>query len=321
MAIASFRSLMRIALPVFALLISLSAHADWKVVERANPEGPGKAVDVLNEGRAVARLIHGEGQIKPYLHVFGESGELLTNSGADRDGKPTGTFPHHRGIFIGWKIISELDTDDLWHMTKGCRMELTKFQELKGAKDSARIVADITWRSGKSTNGSDLLIEERRTLTFSRTRDERTQVDATFTLTPARDLRLAGDLQHSGVHFRAANEVHGRQSDTRYVCAPDGKAKGNNLKWCYLSFPIGTNWYEAVQFNHPSNPVEELSMRKYGRFGYFFKKDMKKGEPLTLKYRFLVEHTAPFPTTISPLPDRVVADEMEKLYADFAKTR
>jgi hypothetical protein len=309
---------MRIALCLPALLIALSAKADWKINERSNPDGPGKAVDAADGGRLIARLIYGEGQMKPYLHVFGESGELLTNPGTDKEGKPTGTFPHHRGIFIGWKIISELGTDDLWHMTKGCRMVLTKFEELAGGKTSAHIVADIGWHSAQSTNGSDLLIQERRSLTISRPAGKWAQIDALFTLTPARDLRLAGDLQHSGVHFRAANEVTRHEKDTAYISEPENKAKGNDLKWCHFAFPIGTNWYAAIQFNHPSNPVEELSMRKYGRFGYFFKKDLKKGQPLAIKYRFLLEH---LPGPPSSSTARSVSSEAQKFYDEFSKSR
>jgi methane monooxygenase PmoA-like len=308
---------MRIAASVLALLVSFSTYADWKIAERSNPEGPGKAVDALENGRLVARLIYGEGQFKPYLHVFGESGELLTNPGLDKNGKTSGKYPHHRGIFIGWKIVSELGTDDLWHMTKGCAMELTKLETLTGAKDSARIVADIAWRSAKKTNGSDLLIQERRDLTISR-KDKQTQVDAVFTLTPARDVRFAGDLQHSGVHFRAADEVSSREADTGYISFPDAKVKGSDLKWCHFVFPVGTNWYSAVQLNHPSNPVEELSMRKYGRFGYFFKKELKKGESLVLKYRFLVEYSRP---ALPSEPARSVDEEVGKLYAEYVKSR
>jgi hypothetical protein len=309
---------MRIAFWACAFLVSLSASADWKIVERANPDGPGKAVDALNNGRPIARLIYGETQIKPFLHVFSDSGELLTNPGADKEGKPTGTFPHHRGIFVGWKIVSELGTDDLWHMTKGCKMELTKFEELAAGRDSAHIVAEIAWRSAKSTNGSDLLLEERRSMTISRPVGKWAQIDTLFTLTPARDLRLAGDLQHSGVHFRAANEVTGHEKDTAYISEPENKAKGDDLKWCHFAFPIGTNWFAAIQLNHPSNPVEELSMRKYGRFGYFFKKDLKKGQPLALKYRFLVERL-PAPPSSSPASS--VVDEAQKFYDQFAKSR
>ena len=62
----------------------------------------------------------GEGQKKPFLHVYGaKEGELLTNPGVGPDGKDTGQFPHHRGIYIGWRIISGGGTFDLWHIHKG----------------------------------------------------------------------------------------------------------------------------------------------------------------------------------------------------------
>jgi hypothetical protein len=305
---------MRIAVSLWLLLQAAACQAGWKVVQADNPDGRGKAVDVRDGDWLVARFVHGEGQIKPYVHVFSENGELLTNAGADKNGKGTGAFPHHRGIFIGWKIESELGTNDLWHMTSGCKMEVATVEQAGGGSDSAKIVATILWKSAQSTNGSDLLITERRELTFSRP-DKWTQIDAVFTLAPARNLRLAGDLQHSGVHFRASNEVHARQSETSYLTSPEGKAKGNDLKWCRLSFPIGTNLYSALQLNHPANPVEELSTRKYGRFGYFFKRDLTKGEPLTLKYRFRIGKE---PAAVSGRSE-ALAGEADAAYAAFAK--
>ena len=303
---------MRITVALFLAALVMGARADWKLTQRQNPDGPGKAIDVTDGTRLVGRFIYGEGQIKPYLHVVGNHGELLTNAGADRNGKGSGAFPHHRGIFIGWKIESELGTDDLWHMTRGCKMEVAKVEEAGGPRDG-EIVATILWKSGKKTNDSDLLMTERRVLAFSRAKDNETQVDTTFTLTPARDLRLSGDLQHSGVHFRASNEVHGRAAETSYLTAPKGKTRGDDLKWCLLKFPIGTNFYSALQLNHPSNPVEELSTRNYGRFGYFFKRALKKGEPLTLKYRFIIQKEAGSEDS----DDR--AAQAEAAYAAFAK--
>jgi len=302
---------MRIAVSLWLLLHAAACQAGWKVVQADNPAGPGKAIDIHDGDRLVGRFVYGEGQIKPYLHIFGDNGEFLTNAGADKNGKGTGAFPHHRGIFIGWKIESELGTNDLWHMTKGCKMEVSPALKATGKNDYARIDATVLWKGAQSTNGSDLLITERRELTVSRPANQ-IQVDATFTLTPARNLRLAGDLQHSGVHFRASNEVHGRQSETSYLTSPEGKAKGSDLQWCRLSFPIGTNLYSALQLNHPANPVEELSTRKYGRFGYFFKKNLTKGEPLTLKYRFLIGKE---PASVS----ETLASEANAAYALFVK--
>jgi hypothetical protein len=232
--------------------------------------------------------------MKPYLHVFGANGELLTNGGLDREGKPAGLFPHHRGIFIGWnKITSELGSDDLWHMTKGCRMVTEKVEHSTTGR-VAILQARTRWHSAKKDSaGSDLLITEMRNLTIWQGEGNRTYVDASFTLEPARDLTLDGDLQHAGIHFRASNLVNDRKAETSYLWEPDvpgpgGKAVSSEFKWCRLLFPLGERWYEAIELNAPNNPVEELSWRDYGRFGFFFKKELKKGLPLNVRYRFVI---------------------------------
>ena len=116
-------------------------------------------------------------------------------------------------------------------------------------------------------------------------------------LTADRNLTLGGDLQHAGCHFRAHTEVANKTSKfTSYLWEPKGKVAGNGKvlskewKWNRLQFMIGKNWYSATQFNAPNQPVEELSWRDYGRFGFFFKKNLKKGETQKLNYRF---HIAP----------------------------
>jgi hypothetical protein len=282
-----------IILPAMLIAVSLQG-ASWKIEEGENASGPGQKVDFIGNGKLVGRFIHGQGQFKPYLHVFGEGEEPLTNGGLDREGKPAGLYPHHRGIFIGWKIDSELGTDDLWHMTKGCRMEVEKITHTSTSVEpgpgAATLQAEISWRAAKKDqSGNDLLLTETRTISFSRPKPKQTVIDATFVLNPARDISLVGDLQHSGIHFRASNEIAQRTNETSYVFEPENVVKGHNLTWVNLLFPIGQRWYTAMEMNAPSNPVDELSMRDYGRFGYFFKKELKKSEPLKLKYRFAIE--------------------------------
>jgi hypothetical protein len=271
-----------------------AAAQNWSFTSGKNPEGPGSVLDVLRDGKPVARFVHGEGQMKPYMHVFGTDGELLTNSGLDREGKAAGLYPHHRGIFIGWnKITSELGSDDLWHMTKGCHMDLEKVEHSTTGR-AATIQARIGWHSTrKDSAGSDLLITETRKLAISQGEGRRTYIDASFTLEPARNLTLDGDLQHAGIHFRASDLVNDRKSQTSYLWEPDvpgpgGKAVSKEFKWCRLLFPLKERWYEALELNAPDNPVEELSWRDYGRFGFFFKKELKKGAPLMVRYRFVI---------------------------------
>ena len=313
-----------------SLLLVFSTQAEWSVKPAANPKAPGKGLAVAKDGKPVAHFVFGEGQKKPFLHVYGKEGELLTNPGAGPDGKDTGLYPHHRGIYIGWRVISGGGQYDLWHIHKG---EIMRVKEIKSAKASANgvtIVADIEWRTGKVGKEDVLLLTETRTLTISKVGDI-TQVDFHTELTADRDLTLGGDLQHAGCHFRAHTEVASKwKKFTSYLWEPEGKKAGNGKilskewKWNRLQFPIGKNWYSATQFNAPNQPVEELSWRDYGRFGFFFKKDLKKGDVQKLNYRF---HIAPseqpalesFPPQVSKEQEKRWRAGAQKAYTQFAR--
>jgi len=279
-----------------SLLLAFSTQAEWSVKPAANPKAPGKGLAVAKDGKPVAHFVFGEGQKKPFLHVYGKEGELLTNPGAGPDGKDFGRYPHHRGIYIGWRVISGEAQYDLWHIHKGEIMRVKEIKSAKASSSGVTIVADIEWRTGKVGKEDVLLLAETRTLTISKVGDI-TQVDFHTKLTADRDLTLGGDLQHAGCHFRAHTEVANKTSKfTSYLWEPKGKVAGNGKvlskewKWNRLQFMIGKNWYSATQFNAPNQPVEELSWRDYGRFGFFFKKNLKKGETQKLNYRF---HIAP----------------------------
>jgi hypothetical protein len=218
-----FRLTILSCLTLFCVFSQNARGAEWTLAQGANPAGPGKAVEIQFGGKSVARFVHGEGQFKPYLHVLGEAGELLTNGGLDADGKPTGAFPHHRGIYIGWnRIACDMGSFDLWHLRNNEKMEVLRFDKLDGGKDAAILVATIAWRAGrKDADGSDLLLTETRTLRITKPEGRTTQVDARFQLKAARALTLGGDLQHAGIHFRAANEVAGRAKETSYLSDPE----------------------------------------------------------------------------------------------------
>jgi hypothetical protein len=201
-----------------------------------------------------------------------------------------------------------------------------RVKEIKSAKASdsgVTIEADIEWRTGKVGKEDVLLLAETRTLTISKTGDI-TQVDFHTELTADRDLTLGGDLQHAGCHFRAHTEVASKwKKFTSYLWEPEGKKAGNGKilskewKWNRLQFPIGKNWYSATQFNAPNQPVEELSWRDYGRFGFFFKKNMKKGETQKLNYRF---HIAPSQApALESYPPQVSKEQKERWTATAQK--
>ena len=313
-----------------SLLLAFSTQAEWSVKPASNPKAPGKGLAVAKDGKPVAHFVFGEGQKKPFLHVYGKEGELLTNPGVGPDGKDTGKFPHHRGIYIGWRIISG-GQFDLWHIHKGEIMRVKKIKSTKATESGVTIVADIEWRTGTVGKSDDLLISETRTLVISQDDAGRTQVDFHTELTAARDLTLGGDLQHAGCHFRAHTEVASKWAKfTSYLWEPEGKKAGNGKilskewKWNRLQFPIGKNWYSATQFNAPNQPVEELSWRDYGRFGFFFKKDLKKGDVQKLNYRF---HIAPSQApALESYPPQVSKEQKErwtataqKAYAHFSE--
>ena len=286
-----------IILILIVILLSPSTPASWEVGGSAN-QPTGQKLDVAKDGEPVARFIYGEGQLKPYLHLYGVNGELLTEWSAEQQ------FPHHRGIFIGWnRIESTLGRSDLWHLNRGERMIVTdvKTDTVTGDEDdSVTITAKVEWHARKTENSDDtLLVNETRVLRITRPAPNKTQVDAKFTLVAARDISLDGDLQHAGIHFRGSRELTKRNKETRYVWEPDrpgpgGKVVSGDLKWCRLIFPIGENWYAVTELNAPGNPVEELSWRDYGRFGFFFKHKLAKGEKLEVNYRFIAE---PVPAT------------------------
>lgn len=284
--------MMKLVLPIMGAVLAgiVSGRSEWTAVDGANAGAPGRKVEIRADGQLAATFIYGEGQTKPFLHLFGSEGDCLTEWGAKQQ------FPHHRGFFIGWnKIASDLGTFDLWHM-KGGQMSVARFEKIEGGRDSSRLVAIVEWRGGKKdASGSDLLLTETRTLVISRPQPRRTQVDATFVLKAARDLMLGGDLQHAGVHFRGSKELGSRKDQTSYVWepelpGPEGKVQSPELKWARLTFPVGVRWYSATLLNAPGNPVEQLSWRDYGRFGFFFTRSLKNDEALSLRYRLLTKH-------------------------------
>ena len=319
---------------VVALTSLATPASEWKVESSPNPSLGGSRTDVTADGKLIAQFIWGEGQLKPYLNLFGENGEQLTEWSPDQQ------FSHHRGIYIGWnRVRSGLGRSDVWHLRGGERMIVKSVGSIKepdGSKvpqllrkedqSSATLVAEIEWHAAKADeNGSSLLLNETRKMVISRPGGKRTQVDVTFILEPVRDLSLDGDLQHSGIHFRASHKVGKRENETRYVWEPDlpgpgGKVVSPDLKWARLIFPLEEKWYSATHLNAPSNPVEELSWRGYGRFGFFFKKDLKKGEKLTLNYRFVTQPASEAPAKEVLKEHRQAAErEYERYLKDLTK--
>jgi hypothetical protein len=252
---------------------------------------PGQHLDVLLDGKLIARYMDAydtstperhEETYKPYLHVFDAEGKAPITKG------PGGLFPHHRGIFIGWmKIGHNGKTYDRWHM-KGGEIVHQKFTEEKADGDHGTFTSLTHWND---ENGKPI-IEEERTMTFRRPSGPgRLVIDFTSRLKAVNgDVTLDGDPEHSGVHFRPANDLD--TAETVYVFPKEGAKPHRDLDypWVGETFTLHGKKYSVVEMSDPGNPKKTKwsAYRDYGRFGAFPTAAIKSGEALVLKYRFLI---------------------------------
>jgi hypothetical protein len=251
---------------------------------------PGKCLDVMLDGRIVARYMDAydkstpkkrDETYKPYLHVFDTEGQEITKG-------PGGEFTHHRGIFIGWNKITFQGKDyDRWHM-KGGEIVHQKFASLKAGPDAASFTSLTHWNDAEGQP----ILEEQRTIGFQRAPPPaRLLIDFTAKLNANRgEVLLGGDPEHAGIHFRPADEVI--RKETVYVF-PREKAdarKDLDYPWVGETCTLRGKRFSVVDMNHPDNPKKTKfsAYRDYGRFGAFFIAPIKNGESLTLKYRFLI---------------------------------
>ena len=129
-------------------------------------------------------------------------------------------------------------------------------------------------------------------------------------------VHLDGDPQHSGMHFRASENVHTAANKQTYFLRPDGKGpltehedKGNagdetrnwdaktkdprtiNMPWDAMSFVVDGKRYTVVYLDNSKNPKESRgSERAYGRIGSYFVADLNDTKkPLDVDYRLWVQ--------------------------------
>ncbi len=219
---------------------------------------------------------------KPYLHVFDAEGKEPITKG------PGGTFPHHRGIFIGWNQITFNGKKyDRWHM-KGGDIVHQKFTDQKADADQATFTSLTHWiaEEGKP------LIEEERTMTFRRApAPARLIIDFSSKLEcaqrrhqPRRRPRTRGRPLSPGADISSKETVYVFPTQN-----PDAH-KDLDFPWVGESYTLHDHRYSVVEMNAPTNPKQThySAYRDYGRFGAFFKAQIKNGEALTVKYRFLI---------------------------------
>jgi hypothetical protein len=271
---------------LFLVLPAASSPAGFSLKDE-----PGKHLDVLSDGRVVGRYMYAWDKsspqtlletYKPYLHIFDAEGKAPVTKG------PGGSFTHHRGIFVGWnKLGFGGKTYDRWHM-KGGEQVHQKFMDQKADAAQASFTSLVHWND----EAVKPILEEERTMTFLRPPSGAYALIelATKLKVTAGDLVLDGDPEHAGVQYRPANEVDPKA--TVYVFPREGAVPTKDLDypWVGETYSLGGKKYSVAILNHPGNPKSTRfsAYRDYGRFGAFFKAEIKAGQALALKYRFLV---------------------------------
>lgn len=240
---------------------------------------------------------------KPFHNVYDPATgkTMLTNTSA-RTPKD-GLFPHHRGLFFGFNRISfgDKQTADIWHGSNNVFSQHDRTLGREAGEVLGRERSDISWH-GK--DGAAFAREEREVTAYATAGG--TLIDwSTVLSTKLEKVRLDGDPQHAGFHFRAAQEVAKNGKQNTYYLRPDGKGKIGetrnwdpkgadrrtiNLPWNACSFVIEGKRYTVLRVNHPDNPGETRgSERDYGRFGDYFEYDLTPSKPLKLQYRVWVQ--------------------------------
>jgi hypothetical protein len=247
---------------------------------------------------------------KPFHHLFDPvAGKVRLTNGPVYEGDKLvagelGKYPHHRGIYYGFNKVSYGPKGekkaDVWHCTGDAHQTFEGFGPQGSGPVLDRAVLNINWHGP----GKEVFAREARSLAFFAPAGG-TLVEFASELTPAVEgtVRLDGDPQHAGFHFRANALVETKTAKETYFLRPDGKGKPGetrnwepktkmgpvNLPWDAMSFVLEGKRYTVLYLNHPDNPGESRhSERDYGRIGCYFEYDLSKDRPLKVRYRLWV---------------------------------
>ncbi len=244
----------------------------------------------LDESSPAAR----EQTYKVFHHLYDPKGERRVTKGAG------GKFTHHRGIYYGFNKVTygAGKTCDVWHCTKGAHQAHEKTLESAVGSVFGRHRLSVGWHG----EGKELFAREERELTAYAVPGG-ILVDFVSLLKPElAPVKLDGDPQHAGFHFRADGEVADKTSRLTHYIRPDGAGKPGetrnwpgqkdhvNLPWNAMSFVLGDDRYTVAMLDRPDNPKEaRFSERDYGRFGSYFARTLEAGQTLLVRYRLWLQ--------------------------------
>jgi hypothetical protein len=287
--------------------LALKAHLSTEAKESGDvftwKDTPGEYTELSFGTRPVLRYVYRalddstkekrDQTFKVFHHLYDPTGKRLVTNG------PGGLYPHHRGLFFGFNKITYGDGKqvDIWHCTGDTYQGQEKFLETIGGPVLGRQRVEIAWH-GK---GKEVFAREERELTVYNVPGGQLVEFASRVKTTDGPVKLDGDPQHAGFHFRADNEVAGKEVSKQTVFVrPDGPGKPGeernwdprtrkgpvNLPWNAMSFDLGGKRYTAAYLDHPANPKEAReSERIYGRIGSYFEYEVTDKQPLEVRYR------------------------------------
>jgi hypothetical protein len=273
----------------------------------------------LDESSAKARTE----TFKVYHHVYDPSGKRLVTKG------PGGLYTHHRGLFYGFRLVSyDGHTVDIWHCPDGASKSKNeahqahkRFLSRSAGPVLGRHRVEIAWNGlGKKT----FAIEQRELTAYNVPGG--ILIEFASLLKPTGGpVKLDGDPQHAGFHFRADNEVDSKRKQTIFI-RPSGVDKPGvernwpadkkqaDLPWLAMSFVLGDKRYTAAYLDKPTNPKEaRFSERTYGRFGSYFVKTVTKEKPLLVDYRIWLQEGQMTPEQVAALDRAFVAPAAVKV--------
>lgn len=235
---------------------------------------------------------------KVFHHVYSPDGSRLLTKGWG------GKFPHHRGVYYGFNKVSYGDgkSCDVWHCTKDAHQAHDGFLAVEEGPVLGRHRVGVRWNGV----GTDVFARETRELTAYALAGGLLLEFASKLEAKIGAVKLDGDPQHAGFHFRADNEVNDKTAKQTVYVRADGAGKPGetrnwpgrkdhvNLPWNAMSFVLGEKRYTAVYLDRPENPKESrFSERDYGRFGSYFATEVKPEQPLLVRYRLWIQEGQP----------------------------
>ena len=248
---------------------------------------------------------------KTYHHIYGFHAEPFITKG------PGGLYPHHRGLFFGWvETTASGNAYNFWYRTKKQR-DSQRHETYRRQFEAAGIVIG---RAASVTRwvGDDGIVvgRDHRHYTAWVQPEGVHLLDLQITIeSVAGNMVLDGDSAHAGVQFRADQEVANRKDATYIFPAEvEGGEEDNwtNLNWATVRFAIKGHPYAVMHIDHPDNPRPIIyNTRNYGRFGSFFQKTVKAGEPLKIKYRLIVIDAERF--------DDLEREDFERRYRSYVQ--